>query len=243
MFERPLLISNVQDLKLDYDNSGVQAYWKDLLQELEERPTGGVLINDIDASVGGTYTNQYSIDCVTLNKKHAVYDQKNHVLKLDDVGLQTLIHEGAHFFHIGVAKGEYSAPCYKNCEPFNMDMMSIDNLNKETGKTNRYMCEFEAGYRAVISAVIYDMEIEDLVAACNLKNLLNYVKERQDWLTELYDAYVESNKTRSDKIDKFVDCVCLDYMKDKKFTDIEDIDSVKIELTEHQKKELKQLVK
>lgn len=242
MFERPLLISNVQDLKLDYDNSGVQAYWKDLLQELEERPTGGVLINDIDAGVGGTYTNQYSIDCVTFNKKHTVYDQKNHVLKLDDVGLQTLIHEGAHFFHIGVAKGKYSAPCYKNCEPFSMDM-SIDNLNKETGKTNRYMCEFEAGYRAVVSAVIYDMEIEDLVAACNLKNLLTYVKERQDWLTELYDAYVESDKTRSDKIDKFVDCVCLDYMKDKKFIDIEDIDSVKIELTEHQKKELKQLVK
>lgn len=242
MFERSLLISNVQDLKLDYDNSGVQVYWKDLLQELEERPTGGVLISDIREGVGGTYTNQYSIDCVTFNKKYTEYDEKNHVLKLQDMGLQTLIHEGAHFLHIGVAEGKYSAPCYKDCKPFKMDM-TIDSKNKETGRTNRYMCEFEAGYRAVVSAVMYDMGIEDIVAACNLRNLLNYAKERQDWLKEIYDKYDESDKALSDKIDKFVNGVCLVYMKDKKFTDIEDIDSVKIVLNEQQKKELKQIVK
>jgi len=239
MFERPLLISNVQDLKLDYDNAGVQAYWQDLLQELEKRPVGGVLIKDIHAGIGGTYTNQYSIDCVTFNKKHTEYDQKKHVLKIDDVGLQTLIHEGAHFFHIGVAEGKYSAPCYKNCEPFQMDHQ-IDSLNKETGRTNRYMCEFEAGYRAVVSAVMYDMGIEDIVVVGNLINLLGYAKERQDWLKELYNKRDENDKL-SDKIDKFIDKVCLEYMKDKKFTDIEDIDSVKILLNRQQKKELKQI--
>lgn len=242
MFERPLLISNVHDLKLDYDNEGVQSYWHDLLQELEERPTGGVLIKDIQAGVGGTYTNQYSIDCVTFNKKHTEYDEKNHVLKLDDTGLQTLIHEGAHFLHIGVAEGQYSAPCYKNCKPFKMDQR-IDCLDKETGRTNRYMCEFEAGYRAVVSAIMYDMGIEDVVAACNLRNLLNYAKERQDWLKEIYDKYNENDKQLSDNIDRFVNGVCLDYMKDEKFIDVEDIDSVKIELNEQQKKELKQIVK
>lgn len=242
MFERPLLISNIHDLKLDYDNEGVQAYWHDLLQELEERPTGGVLLSEIQDGVGGTYTNQYSIDCVTFNKKYTEYDEKRHALKLQDLGLQTMIHEGAHFLHIGVAEGKYSAPCYKNCKPFKMDQQ-IDCLNKETGRTNRYMCEFEAGYRAVVSAVLYDMGIEDIVAACNLRNLLNYAKERQEWLKEIYDKYDESNKVLADEIDKFVNNVCLDYMKDKKFTDIEDIDSVKIELNRQQKKELKQLVK
>lgn len=242
MFKRPLLISDIHDLKLDYDNDGVQAYWQDLLQELENRPTGGVLISDIREGVGGTYTNKYSIDCVTFNKKYTEYDEKNHILKLQDLGLQTLIHEGAHFLHIGVAEGKYSAPCYKDCKPFKMDR-SIDCQNKETGRTNRYMCEFEAGYRAVVSAVMYDMGIEDLVIACNLRNLLNYAKECQSWLKELYDKRDETDKLLTDKIDKFVDAVCLDYMKDKKFVDIEDIDSVKIELNEQQKKELKQIVK
>lgn len=242
MFERPLLISNVRDLKLDYNNAGVQAYWQDILQELEERPTGGVLISDIQEGVGGTYTNQYSIDCVTFNKKYTDYDKKHHVLKLQELGLQTLIHEGAHFLHIGVAEGEYSAPCYKNCEPFKMDQR-IDCLNKETGRTNRYMCEFEAGYRAVVSAVLYDMGIENLVAAGNFRNLLNYAKETPDWLKELYSKYDTHNKTLADKIDKFVDNVCLDYMNGKKFIDIEDIDSVKLELNEQQKKELQRIVK
>lgn len=241
MFERPLLISNVKDLKLDYNNAGVQDYWKDILQELEERPTGGILLKSIDDAVAGTYSNQYSIDCITFNKKHVKYDNMRHVLKLSELGVQTLLHEGAHFLHIGVAHGKYIAPCYKNCKPFDMND-TIDQLNAETGRTNRYMCEFEAGYRAVVSAVTYDTGLEERVAADNLRNLLNYAKKRQNWLDKLIKA-IDNNEKLTETCEQFILDVCLDYMKDKKFIDIEDINSVKIKLTNEQSDMLKQICK
>ena len=173
-FKRPVIISCVKDLKLNYDNPGVQAYFKDLLELLAKRPMGALLIKQEDPDgPDGTYSNQLDTDCITLNANDAFYNEKTKYLTLTENGVLTLLHEGSHFQHLCISKGKYISPAFRKCDPIDVkNVAACDALNSQTGKVNRYMIEFEAGYRAVCTAIMYDTNLEDKVIGDNLRNLL-----------------------------------------------------------------------
>lgn len=243
-FHRPLMISNVRDLKLNYDNDGIQAYWKDLLKELDKRPMGAILIQTIDECTAGTYNQELGTDCITLNSNQAFYNEKSRYLTLTEDGALTLLHEGSHFMHLGVDNGRYTAPCYKGCANAILGP-GIDSKNSKTGRINRYMLEFEAGYRAVIAAIMYDTNMETRVMGDNLRNLLCVADVVPDWMKALSSLLSKKdiNFALYNTIGDVELSICEHACENHSFTEIEDIANFKVDLTPKQFMMVNMLVK
>lgn len=238
-FRRPLIISCVKDLKLNYDNPGVQAYFKDLLELLAKQPMGALLIKQEDPDgPDGTYSNQLDTDCITLNANDAFYNEKTKYLTLTENGVLTLLHEGSHFQHLCIDKGKYISPAFKQCDPMDVkNGAAYDMLNPQTGKVNRYMMEFEAGYRAVCSAIMYDTDLEDKVIGDNLRNLLAITNTTPAEITALTDlmSNQDINYAFYNLIGDVSLSLCVEAAKDHAFNDFKNVEEFKFELTPKQK--------
>jgi len=239
-FKRPLLITSVKDLKLNVDNDGVQAFFKDLLDYLDKRPMGGLLIRqfDKDDGVGGLYSKELQTDCITLNANDAFYNEKTHFLTLTEDGVLTLIHEGSHFMHLCIDKGKFSSPCYKDCDAFDIvnNANLLDSLNPTTGRTNRYMLEFEAGYRAICAAIMYDTNLEYKVAGDNFRNLMfssGHYPQEFDALSQLL-SFDNLNYALYNTIHNVSLSICAKAAENHKFSDFEDIAKFELKLTPKQ---------
>ena len=245
-FRRPLIISCVRDLKLNYDNPGVQAYFKDLLKMLDKQPMGALLIRQEDPDgPDGTYSNQLDTDCITLNANDAFYNEKTKYLTLTKNGVLTLLHEGSHFQHLCVDKGKYTCPCFKKCDPMDVkNCAAYDTLNPQTGKVNRYMMEFEAGYRAICAAIMYDTNLEDEVVGDNLRNLLCVVHNVPEELTALSELMTKPdiNYALYNTISNTTLAFCVEASKDHAFTDFVDAEKFVFPLTPKQKMLARMLV-
>lgn len=238
-FRRPLIISCVKDLKLNYDNAGVQAYFKDLLEMLAKQPMGALLIKQEDSDgPDGTYSNKLDTDCITLNANDAFYNEKTKYLTLTDNGVLTLLHEGSHFYHLRVDKGKYTAPCFKHCAPMAVDAYELyDTLNAQTGKVNRYMMEFEAGYRAICTAIMYDTNLEEAVMGDNMRNLLCITHSMPKELSMLSSlmSTPDINYVFYNLISNITLTCCVEASKDHAFTEFKDIEQFEFKLTPKQK--------
>ena len=238
-FRRPVIISCVKDLKLNYDNPGVQAYFKDLLELLAKQPMGALLIRQEDPDgPDGTYSNQLDTDCITLNANDAFYNEKTKYLTLTENGVLTLLHEGSHFQHLCIDKGKYISPAFKQCDPMDVkNGAAYDMLNPQTGKVNRYMMEFEAGYRAVCSAIMYDTNLEDKVIGDNLRNLLAITNTTPAEITALTDlmSNQDINYAFYNLIGDVSLSLCVEAAKDHAFNDFKNVEEFKFELTPKQK--------
>lgn len=234
-FHRPLMISNVKDLKLNYDNAGIQAFWKDLLKELNKRPMGAVLIQQIAENTAGFYDQELNTDCITLNANQAFYNEKTHYLTLTEDGALTLLHEGSHFMHLGVDKGRYTAPCYAGCANAMLNS-SINDYNSKTKRSNRYMIEFEAGYRAVCAAIMYDTNMEMRVMGDNLRNLLCVTDRIPEWMTAIHKELHAPNLsfTLYNTFEDVILSICEHACDNHSFLDIEDIENFEFNLTPKQ---------
>ena len=240
-FRRPIIISCVKDLKLNYDNPGVQAYFKDLLELLAKQPMGALLIRQEDPDgPDGTYSNQLGTDCITLNANDAFYNEKTKYLTLTENGVLALLHEGSHFQHLCISKGKYISPAFSKCDPIDVkNVAAYDALNSQTGKVNRYMIEFEAGYRAVCTAIMYDMNLEDKVIGDNLRNLLaititNSVPSEITALSQLMTK-PDINYAFYNLIGDVTLSLYVEAAKDHAFNDFADVEKFKFELTPKQK--------
>lgn len=238
-FRRPLIISCVKDLKLNYDNPGVQAYFKDLLELLAKQPMGALLIKQEDPDgPDGTYSNQLDTDCITLNANDAFYNEKTKYLTLTENGVLTLLHEGSHFQHLCIDKGKYISPAFKQCDPMDVkNGATYDALNPQSGRVNRYMMEFEAGYRAVCSAIMYDTNLEDKVIGDNLRNLLAITNSTPAEITALTDllSNQDINYAFYNLIGDVSLSLCVEAAKDHAFNDFKNVEEFKFELTPKQK--------
>lgn len=238
-FRRPLIISCVKDLKLNYDNPGVQAYFKDLLELLAKQPMGALLIKQEDPDgPDGTYSNQLDTDCITLNANDAFYNEKTKYLTLTENGVLTLLHEGSHFQHLCIDKGKYISPAFKQCDPMDVkNGAAYDMLNPQSGRVNRYMMEFEAGYRAVCSAIMYDTDLEDKVIGDNLRNLLAITNTTPAEITALTDlmSNQDINYAFYNLIGDVSLSLCVEAAKDHAFNDFKNVEEFKFELTPKQK--------
>ncbi len=234
-FTRPLLISNVQGLKLNYDNDGVQAYFKDLLKELNKCIMGGLLIKQFTDGVAGLYSKELYTDCITLNANDAFYNEKTKYLTLTDNGALTLLHEGSHFMHFAKDKGKFSAPCYKNVAPGVLEF--VDRINPATNRQNRFMFEVEAGYRAICTAIMYDTGLEDKVAGDNLRNLLAYSHQHLEWLQYLgkMTSIDDVSFTIYNTVNELSLAICSNALEGHSFIEVEDINNFKVEPTARQK--------
>ena len=243
-FNRPLMISGVKDLKLNYDNEGVQAFWKDILKALDKRPMGAILIRQIAEDTAGLYDQELNTDCITFNANQAFYNEKSKYLTLTEDGALTLLHEGSHFMHLGVDEGRYIAPCYKGCANARLDN-TIENFNDKTQRKNRYMLEFEAGYRAVCAAIMYDTNMETRVMGDNLRNLLCYANDSQPWMQMLGKLLhiPDVSFTIYNTVQDTMLSICEHAMDGHSFMDVEDINSFKIDLTPKQTMLISMLVK
>lgn len=238
-FRRPVIISCVKDLKLNYDNPGVQAYFRDLLELLAKQPMGALLIRQEDTDgPDGAYSNELDTDCITLNANDAFYNEKTKYLTLTENGVLTLLHEGSHFQHLCISKGKYISPAFSKCDPFDVkNYAAYDALNPQSGKVNRYMAEFEAGYRAVCSAIMYDTNLEDKVIGDNLRNLLcitHNIPYELSMLTELMTK-PDINYAFYNLIGDVSLSLCVEASKDHAFNDFADVEKFKFELTPKQK--------
>ena len=238
-FRRPIIISCIKDLKLNYDNPGVQAYFKDLLEMLAKQPMGALLICQEDPDgPDGTYSNQLDTDCITLNANDAFYNEKTKYLTLTENGVLTLLHEGSHFQHLCIEKGKYISPAFKQCDPIDVkNYAAYDALNPQSGKVNRYMMEFEAGYRAVCSAIMYDTNLEDKVIGDNLRNLLAITHSTPPELNTLTNLMLKPdiNYAFYNLIGDVSLSLCVEASKEHAFNDFKNVEEFKFQLTPKQK--------
>lgn len=240
-FHRPLLISSVKNLKLNYDNDGVQAFFKDLIQYLDKQPMGGLLIKqfDKDDSTAGLYSSELQTDCITLNANDAFYNEKTQYLTLTEDGVLTLIHEGSHFLHLCIDKGKFSFPGYKQYDAFDIinNATALDRMNPASGRTNRYMLEFEAGYRAICTAIMYDTNLEDKVMGDNFRNLMLIGGNAPEEFGVLGQLIQQDNLNYAlyNTIQNVSLTICTKFVQDHKYSEFEDIAKVEMQLTPKQK--------
>lgn len=243
---RSLSIPNLRTLKLSTDDAGLAEFFEHVMQLLDERPFGALLIDfNMAKNQGGAFSYQEEVDSITFPKRDAHYDKITHTLVLSEEGILTFVHEASHFLHLVIDKGVWIAPANSGIKPI---VYNEGNISDEL----RYACEFEAGYRAVCSAMMYDMKIIDKIVGDNLRNLLTYrTAEQYEWLhaangiaAKASGALDNDSPFGSDEAvspilehmaDDFTLNVCTRYMLDKRFSDIHDINAVNIELTPFEK--------
>ena len=99
------------------------------------------------------------------------------------------------------------------------------------------MIEFEAGYRAVCTAIMYDTNLEDKVIGDNFRNLLAITNSVPSEITALSQLMTKPdiNYAFYNLIGDVTLSLCTEAAKDHAFNDFADVEKFKFELTPKQK--------
>lgn len=242
-FIRKTSIPNLSTLKLANATEPLQTYFHKVMMDLEKQPAGGLLIvNNLD-ELGPTAVAQFvtfeniTIDCIELPATHASYNKLTHELYLTPVGVSVFIHESNHFEHFVVDKGRWMSASMqkKHAAPL--------NYKAPYARAPEYVydAEYECGWRTLNTAYMYLYDQPELMNAtigAQLVNLSTYRKQpfALNTIFEPLHQFVDAHKDEKNMhlISKLIIQlkfkIAGEFMKDKQFIDIYDIDSVNLEL-------------
>lgn len=244
---RKTLIPNLLELKLANATPLMQSYFHDLMVDLEENCLmGGLLIvNDEDElgfGVNGVFRTAEAADCILIPANQAQYNEDSHTLYLTDLGISTLVHEGNHFRHKVIDKGRWmSGTCQKK------HSAPADRITWSTASQDFiFDLEYECGWRTVQDAMVYFDERPELmltIIGAQVVNLSAYRSEPIDiikTISKLTDT-VNANKDKKNMhlmrklTDQIMYRACGEYMKDRQFVELADIEHFNFDATNHDK--------
>lgn len=242
-FIRKTSIPNLSTLKLANATEPLQTYFHKVMMDLEKQPAGGLLIvNNLD-ELGPTTVAQFvtfeniTIDCIELPATHASYNKLTHELYLTPVGVSVFIHESNHFEHFVVDKGRWMSGYMQEKHAAPIDYKAPYARAPEYV----YDAEYECGWRTLNTAYMYLYDQPELMNAtigAQLVNLSTYRKQpfALNTIFEPLHQFVDAHKDEKNMhlISKLIIQlkfkIAGEFMKDKQFIDIYDIDSVNLEL-------------
>lgn len=242
-FIRKTSIPNLSTLKLANATEPLQTYFHKVMMDLEKQPAGGLLIvNNLD-ELGPTIVAQFvtfeniTIDCIELPATHASYNKLTHELYLTPVGVSVFIHESNHFEHFVVDKGRWMSGSMQEKHAAPLDYKAPYARALEYV----YDAEYECGWRTLNTAYMYLYDQPELMNAtigAQLVNLSTYRKQpfALNTIFEPLHQFVDAHKDEKNMhlISKLIIQlkfkIAGEFMKDKQFIDIYDIDSVNLEL-------------
>lgn len=242
-FIRKTSIPNLSTLKLANATEPLQTYFHKVMMDLEKQPAGGLLIvNNLD-ELGPTTVAQFvtfeniTIDCIELPATHASYNKLTHELYLTPVGVSVFIHESNHFEHFVVDKGRWMSASMQKKHAAPLDYKAPYARAPEYV----YDAEYECGWRTLNTAYMYLYDQPELMNATigeQLVNLSTYRKQpfALNTIFEPLHQFVDAHKDEKNMhlISKLIIQlkfkIAGEFMKDKQFIDIYDIDNVNLEL-------------
>lgn len=242
-FIRKTSIPNLSTLKLANATEPLQTYFHKVMIDLEKQPAGGLLIvNNLD-ELGPTTVAQFvtfeniTIDCIELPATHASYNKLTHELYLTPVGVSVFIHESNHFEHFVVDKGRWMSASMQKKHAAPIDYKAPYARAPEYV----YDAEYECGWRTLNTAYMYLYDQPELMNAtigAQLVNLSTYRKQpfALNTIFEPLHQFVDAHKDEKNVhliaklIIQLKFKIAGEFMKDKQFIDIYDIDSVNLEL-------------
>lgn len=242
-FIRKTSVPNLRTLKLANATPALQEYFHKVMMDLEKQPAGGLLIVNNLEELGPTTLAQFvtfnniTIDCIELPATHASYNKLTHELYLTPVGVSVFIHESNHFEHFVVDKGRWMSGSMQKKHAAPLDYKAPYARSPEMV----YDAEYECGWRTLNTAYMYLYDQPDLMNSTIGAQLVNLsVYRKQPFvLNEAFNSlrsFVEAHKDEKNMhlIAKLIlqlkFKIAGEFMKDKQFVDIYDIDSVNLEL-------------
>lgn len=242
-FIRKTSVPNLSTLKLANATPALQDFFHKVMMDLDKQPAGGLLIVNNLEELGPTTIAQFvtfnniTIDCIELPATHASYNKLTHELYLTPVGVSVFIHESNHFEHFVVDKGRWMSGSMKEKHAAPLDYKA------PYAREPKYVydAEYECGWRTLNTAYMYLYDQPELMNATIGAQLVNLsVYRKQPFvLNEVFNPlrqYVEAHKDEKNMhlIAKLIlqlkFKIAGEFMKDKQFIDIYDIDSVNLEL-------------
>lgn len=242
-FIRKTSIPNLSTLKLANASAQLQDYFHKVMIDLEKQPAGGLLIvNNLEELGPSTLAqfvtfNDITIDCIELPATHASYNKLTHELYLTTVGVSVFIHESNHFEHFVVDKGRWMSGSMQKKHTAPLDYKAPYARDPDYV----YDAEYECGWRTLNTACMYLYDQPELMNAtigAQLVNLATY-STQPFALFEVFtplSQFVEAHKAEKNihliakLITQLKFKIAGEFMKDKQFIDIYDIDSVNLEL-------------
>lgn len=242
-FIRKTSVPNLSTLKLANASDPLQDYFHKVMTDLDKQPAGGLLIvNNLEELGPSTLAqfvtfNDITIDCIELPATHASYNKLTHELYLTPVGVSVFIHESNHFEHFVVDKGRWMSGSMQKKHSAPLDYKAPDARSPELV----YDAEYECGWRTLNTACMYLYDQPELMTStigAQLVNLATY-STQPFALFEVFtplSQFVEAHKAEKNihliakLITQLKFKIAGEFMKDKQFIDIYDIDSVNLEL-------------
>lgn len=220
-YVRKTYIPDLATLKLANVNEDFQQYFHKTMLALDEQLAGSLQIvnnmNNMRSNALAQFAIYYdTVNTIELPFTYAKYDNQKHELVLNDIGLIVFIHESNHFNHLVVDQGYWSSRLMheKYAKP-------LDCSTKEAHSAEFvYDAEYECGWRTVNTAYDCLIDRQDLLNAAigaQFVNLACYRKKPIEELEKIEDTMLKFK-------------IAGEYMKDKKFSSIYDIDNVEFEL-------------
>lgn len=242
-FIRKTSVPRLSTLKLANATPALQDFFHKVMMDLEKQPAGGLLIVNNLEELGPTTIakfvtfNNITIDCIELPATHASYNSLTHELYLTPIGVSVFIHESNHFEHFVVDKGRWMSGSMQKKHAAPLDYKTPYARTPELV----YDAEYECGWRTLNTAYMYLYDQPELMNAtigAQLVNLATY-RTQPFVLDEVFNPlrqFVEAHKDEKNMhlIAKLIlqlkFKIAGEFMKDKQFIDIYDIDSVNLEL-------------
>lgn len=219
-FVRKTYIPDLATLKLANVNESFQQYFHKTMLALDEQIGILQIINNLN-NMSTNALAQFANYCDTVNAIElpftcAKYDKQKHELVLNDIGLIVFIHESNHFNHLIVDQGYWTSRLMheKHSKPL------VFNSNEARSADLVYDAEYECGWRTINTAYDCLFDEPDLLNAtigAQFVNLACYRKKPIEFLENVEDTMLKFK-------------IAGDYMKDKKFSSIYDIDNVDFEM-------------
>lgn len=215
-FIRKTYIPDLASLKLANVNENIQNYFHKTMLALDEQDAGSLQIvnnlNNMSENALAQFAVYYdSVQVIELPFTCAKYDATKHELALTDIGLIVFIHESNHFNHIVVDKGYWTSRLMNEKHQKPMDCHSFESV---------YDAEYECGWRTINTAYDCLFDQPDLLNAAigsQFVNLACYRKKPIESLAKIKDVMLKFK-------------IAGEYMKDKRFSSIYDIDNVDFEM-------------
>ena len=242
-FIRKTSVPNLSTLKLADASGPLQDYFHKVMMDLDKQPAGGLLIVNNLEELGPSTIAQFvtfsniTIDCIELPATHASYNKLTHELYLTPVGVNVFIHESNHFEHFVVDNGRWMSGSMQKKHTAPLDYKAPYARAPEYV----YDAEYECGWRTLNTACMYLYDQPELMTAtigAQLVNLATY-RTQPFVLDEVFaplHQFVEAHKAEKNihLIAKLIlqmkFKIAGEFMKDKQFVDIYDIDKVNLEL-------------
>lgn len=242
-FIRKTSVPNLSTLKLANVSGPLQDYFHKVMMDLDKQLAGGLLIvNDPEELDAGTLAqfvtfNNITIDCIELPATHASYNKLSHELYLTPIGVSAFIHESNHFEHLVVDKGRWMSGSMQKKRAAPLDYKAPYSRAPDYV----YDAEYECGWRSLNTACMYLYDQPELMTSTIGAQLVNLAAYRTQpfVLNEVFTPlcqFVEAHKSEKNihLIAKLIlqmkFKIAGEFMKDKQFIDIYDIDNVNLEL-------------